>query len=62
MYTAGGTQTRIFLIIMVMYFDVLGKRKPAQPTRGFMNIIVQEKAKAFRVVLLLFFFFPKKKR
>ena len=44
-----------FLIIMVTYFDVLGKRKPAQPTHDFMNIIAQEKAKTFRVS----FFFLK---
>ena len=40
-----------FLIIMVTSFDVLGKRKPAQPTHDFMNIIAQEKAKTFRVSL-----------
>ena len=36
---------------MVTYFDVLGKRKPEQPTHDFMNIIAQEKAKTFRVCL-----------
>ena len=36
-----------------MYFDVLGKRELTQPTHDFMNIIAQEEAKGYRVVVFL---------
>lgn len=43
-----------FLIIMVMYFDVLGKKEMAQSTHDFMNIIAQEEAKVFWLVVVFF--------
>lgn len=42
-----------FLIIVVMYFDVLRKRELTQPTHDFVNIIAQKEAKVFRVLFFL---------